>query len=205
VDTHLSEKGHPSMTGDWPFLVVALLLLVLVFFLLHRSVLSEQHLASSQDSHGVSAAQQLEFFPQLLAERIFGSQDWDFMVRQGSPQHRRLFLQQRRTLALSCLRGARVNATRIMRVHAAAAGRSSQLEPLTEVRIVRDFLVIQALCQMLSLLVWFRGPVHLGRLIGHADKLCKRLCEVTEKLLPAELAAENDGRAPGFHDGHGGG
>ncbi len=167
------------MTEAWPFLAVGLLLTVLVFFLIRRSIASAQDYAESPKGQDLSAALPPESFPRELAARLFGSQDWEFIAKQRSERLKRLFLQQRTALALSWLGGVRANATKLIRVHSVAARTNSRLEPLVEVRVVVDFLFVQVLCQILALIIWLRGPVNLSRFIRYADDLSNQLYEVT--------------------------
>lgn len=167
------------MTEAWPFLAVGLLLTVLVFFLIRRSIASAHDRAESSKGQGLLGAFPAEFFPRELTARLFGSEDWEFIAKQGSEKFKRLFLQQRTALALNWLRGVRANATRLIRVHSVAARTNSQLEPLVEVRVVVDYLFVQGLCQILALAIWLRGPVNLSRFIRYADDLSKQLYEVT--------------------------
>jgi hypothetical protein len=140
------------------------------------------------------AALYAESFPQRLADRLFGSEDWEFIAKQDSVRLKRLFLQQRTALALSWLRGARANATKLIRVHSAAARKNSRLEPLVELRVIADYLVFQMLCQLIASVIWLRGPVAMGRLVGYAHNLSERFYEVITRVFPAELASENSKR-----------
>jgi hypothetical protein len=167
------------VTEVWPFLAVGLLLTVLVFFLIRRSIASAHDHAESPKSQGLLGAFPAEFFPRELAARLFGSEDWEFIAKQGSERLKRLFLQQRTALALYWLRGVRANATKLIRVHGAAARTDSRLEPLVEARVVFDYLFVQILCQVLALAIWLRGPVNLSHFIRYADDLSKQLYEVT--------------------------
>lgn len=167
------------MTEAWPFLVVGFLLTVLVFLLIRRSKAPSNKDVESPKDQGVPAALSAEFYPRELAARLFGSEDWEFVVEQGSDQLKRLFLHQRTTLALSWLSSVRANATKLIRVHGAMARTNSRLEPLVEVRVIVDYLFVQILCWILALAIWLRGPVNLSHFIRYANDLSKQLYEVT--------------------------
>ncbi len=184
------------MTGAWPFLVLGLFLLILVILLLQRAIPSDRDPAQSSEDGETQVALFVESFPQQLADRLFGSEDWEFIAKQESRRVKRLFLQQRTALALSWLRGARANATQLMRVHSATARKNSRLEPLVELKVIADYFVFQMLCQMIAAIIRVRGPVAMGRLVGYADALSERLYEVITRVLPAELAYENSKRKP---------
>jgi hypothetical protein len=168
-----------AMSGTLPFLAIGLLLIALLILLLLRPKGAAYALSESSQNEDSAPALFAEPFPQQLGDRLFGSEDWDFVVKERSARLRRLFLQQRTALALSWLRGVRGNATKLIRVHSAAARTNSRLEPLVEVRVVVDYLFFQVLCQILALAIWLRGPVNLSRFIRYADDLSKQLYEVS--------------------------
>jgi hypothetical protein len=184
------------MTGAWPFLALGLLLLVLVIVLLQRAAPSEHDPAEFSEEGETPAALYAESFPQRLVDRLFGSEDWEFMAKQEPARLKRLFLQQRTALALSWVRDARTNATKLIRIHSAVARKNSRLEPLVELRVIADYLVFQILCQLIASVIWLRGPVAMGRLVGYADDLSERLYEVISRAFPAELAYGHSNRQP---------
>ena len=180
------------MIGPWLFLAIGLLLLGLVVFLSRRS----EALAQDHFGKDLPASLHAEIFPQRLAARLFGTEDWKFVAKQESAPLMRLFLQQRTALALALLGGVRANATRLIRVHSAAARTNLDLDPLPELKVVADYLFVQLLCQALAVLIWMRGPVDFLRLVGFADDLSKKLYEQTMRIFPAGLAAEENKPAP---------
>lgn len=184
------------MIGAWPFLVLGSFLLILVILLLQRAIPSEHVPAESPEDGETQVALFVESFPQQLADRLFGSEDWEFIAKQESRRIKRLFLQQRTALALCWLRGARANATQLMRVHSATARKNSRLEPLVELRVIADYFVFQMLCRVIALVISLRGPVAMGRLVRYADGLSERLHEVITKMLPAKLAYGNSNGDP---------
>ena len=184
------------MTGTLLFLATGLLLMVLVVFLLQRPKISTGEASGTFRNDESLDSLQTQHFWQQLAARIFGSQDWDYVVKQGSPRLQGLFLQQRKALALSWLRTTRASATRLIRVHRATVRSSSRLEPLVELQIAVDYLLFVVLCHCLVLAIMLRGPVDLNRLITYVDGLSDRLSSSILRILPLELAAENNTRGP---------
>ena len=184
------------MIGTWAFLLFGLLLLALVILLLQRAMPSANDSEESSEEAETQAPVYAQSFPQRLVDRLFGSEDWEFIAKQESPRLKRLFLRQRTTLALSWLLAAREDATKLIRVHSAAARKNSRLEPLVEFRVIADYVAFQMLCLLIALVIWLRGPVTMRRLVGYADALSERLYEVITRVLPAELAYENSKREP---------
>jgi len=184
------------MSGALPFLAIGLLLLMLVSAVwILRSSAENRSLSESWEHDDKSIAGfHLDALPQKLTDRIFGSQDWDFVSAQGTAGLRRLFLRQRTALALAWIRAVRANANKLIHTHVTATRTSSRLEPLVELRVGADYLLFVVLCQLIMLAIWLRGPIHLGRLIGYTDTLSERLHELIVRVLPAELASENSDR-----------
>jgi hypothetical protein len=183
------------MNGALPFLAVGLVLIVLLILLLLRERARDQDRFDCSEGDTTRAALRREALQQLT-DRLFGSEDWHFIVKQGSPRLRRLFLQQRTDLALSWLRSVRVDARRLMRIHRARVRTSPRLEPQVELIVAVDYLLFELLCQVIALVIRLRGPVAMGRLVGCADGLSARLYEVITRILPAELAYGNSKGSP---------
>jgi hypothetical protein len=182
------------MNGALPFVAVGLVLIVLLILLLLRT--DQARLESSEGEKTLEALRRGALL-QELTDRLFGSEDWHFIVKQGSAPLRRLFLQQRTALALSWLQTVRANARRLMRIHRAAVRTSPRLEPQVELTVAVDYLLFEVLCQVITLAIWLHGPVAMGRLVGYADDLSARLYEViATRMLPPELAYENSKGGP---------
>jgi hypothetical protein len=159
---------------------LGLVLLVLMAVLLYRFK-SSGAAQESMPKPGVPLSVEI---PQELVERLFGSDDWNFVRAQGSEQLSRLFLRERRELALSWMRGVRERASGLMHSHRMAARASSDLKPLDEMRITVYYLLFELLCQSLVLAVWLRGPVALTGLIERIDGLSGQLARVAGRAEP---------------------
>jgi len=183
------------MSGALPFFAIGLLLIVvLVVWILRSRVENRSPLESRQDDDKSIASFHVDALPQRLTDRIFGSEDWDFVSAQETAGLRRLFLQQRTAVALAWIRAVRANATKLIHAHLTATRTSSQLEPLVELRVGADYLLFMMLCQLIALAIWLRGPIHLGRLTRYTDALSERLHELIVRAFPAELSSENNNR-----------
>jgi hypothetical protein len=184
------------MIGTLIFVAVGLLLIVLLILSLLWARGANHTVLASCEEDEVPAALPREASSQELTDRLFGSEDWEFIARQESAQLRRLFLRQRTTLALSWLRGEGANATNLIRIHIAAARKNSRLEPLVELRVIADYLVFQVLCGLIASVIWVRGPVAMRRLVGYTISLSERLHDVIMGVFPVELANGNGKHGP---------
>jgi hypothetical protein len=173
--------------GLFPYLVSGLLLLALVAQLFRKKAIENRNLGLSSENEEQETAVQPEEISQQLTARLFRSEDWDFVAKQGSARLERLFLQQRTALAHAWLRRVRANVRGLMRTHRVAARTSSQLRLREELEVACEYVLFQMLCQCIALLIWFRGPIHLGRVIGYAEGLSERISKIVPGLVPAEL------------------
>jgi hypothetical protein len=193
------------MSGALPFLAIGLLLIVVLVVWALRTSAGKRALMESCEDDKSTDAFHAEALPQKLTDRLFGSEDWDFICTHGTAALRHLFLQQRKALALSWLRTVRTNARKLIHSHLTATRTNSRLELLVELRVGIDYLLFVMVCQLIALAIWLRGPIHLGRLIGYTDALSERLHELIARVLPAELASENNNRESHAMDWRGGG
>ena len=178
------------MSAALPFLAIGLLLIILLIFLLIRSKGSGRSLSQSAEDQETLTDFQLEPFPQELVERIFGSQDWDYVRVYESERIQCLFREERKKLAISWLRGTRVQAKALMRFHKVHAAKSVELEPVSEIRLAFDYFLFRLSCGLLAGLIWLRGPIDAKRLVGFASGFSDRLRSLASALLAAEQPAE---------------
>jgi len=182
------------MSGATPFLVAGLLLIILLIFSLLRGGKAGSALSEPAEDGTPHDALLKEPLLQELEARLFGSQDYDYMAKQGPAELRRLFLNERSELALSWVQCVRAHANKLIRVHRIAARRSSQLAPMVEVRVAVNYLLFEMLCQLVALVIWVRGPADLGRLIGYVDGFSGQLSEVVMRFSAAGLGREKEKR-----------
>lgn len=174
-----------------PFLAIGLLLLTLLLLLAQRSTRPSAFSRERSVAREALTALQLEFPPRDLVERIFASQDWDFVSNQTRVQIRHTFLQERKAIALSWLRQTRKQAGRLMDFHLSAVRRNINLSPAVEIKLAANYLLFLLVCQFLLGLIWLRGPFGARRLVGYAVGVAEQLWFVSAQLLssldPARL------------------
>jgi hypothetical protein len=179
------------MIGLFPYLAAGLLLLALfVHLVLRRGTEDHDFDVSSEVEGQETRLESRGILPQLTA-RLFRSVDWEFVTKQGSARLESLFLQQRTALALAWVRRVRAYVEELMRTHRASARMNSQINLREELEISFEYFLFQMLCQCIALMIRFRGPIELGRLIGHAEELSRRLDNCMARLTLKESAAGN--------------
>jgi hypothetical protein len=180
------------MTPLLPFLLLGLLLLVLLVYWAWRSGVYSAGAGELDEAQEALDALQLELLPRPLVAKIFSPQDWEYISTHTSPQIQRRFERERRAIALAWLRQTRGQVGRLMVVHRRIARQSVSLSPAVELRLAAHYFVFLLACDLLLGLIWLRGPLHAGRLVGRTVGASERLCALLQALLasidPARLA-----------------
>lgn len=118
--------------------------------------------------------------------RIFGPEDWDFIRSGASIQVQRLFLTERKGIALSWLSQLRRQARAGMDFHVTRVRASEELEPLVEFRLAIDYYAFLAKCALIAAIVRLGGPVALRDMAGRAESLSTSL----RGMLAIELGSQ---------------
>jgi hypothetical protein len=147
-----------------PYLFLGLLLLAISAWwvwdaIVHRStaeVLTPQHRLGARS---VGSRQN-------LGERIFGPQDWDFVLRETPSEIQRMFQRERTVLALAWLRRTRMRTSQAVYAHVAVARHSEDLQIMMEIKLALSYLLFLILCNSLIGWVWLRGPVRTRKIVG---------------------------------------
>src|SRR5258708_23151768 len=122
-----------------PYLFLGLLLLAVLAWwiwgaIVHRSapeVLAPRQHRSSVRSIGLQRD---------LGERIFGPQDWDFVLRETPLEIQRMFQRERTVLAIAWLRRTPLQVSQVMRAHVEAVHQREDLRLSAEIRLaLRSF------------------------------------------------------------------
>lgn len=119
---------------------------------------------SELDSHEGRARP--EFVP-----RIFSREDRDFILHLESPRLKRMYLQERRQVALYWVRRTSRDVCRIMQAHRLASRQSQNLDVGTEAKLLFQYLRLRFICGLLVVLIKSFGPHVLSDLAAHAGEL----------------------------------
>ncbi|MGB7437249.1 MAG: hypothetical protein WBR26_12005 [Candidatus Acidiferrum sp.] len=176
------------------FIILALLLIVLLLVSLQRIAAADRAAMQSLENDEFAATLNSEIPQRDVTDRIFGSEDWSFVTRQGSDRLTQVFLQQRKELAVCWVHTIRVDVGRRMHLHTIAARTSSQLEPLVELSLATHYWAFLIFCQLVILTIRLRGPVAMKGSVGRICNLSKRLSEITESFLRTDPAKNENGR-----------
>lgn len=178
------------------FLSIGLVLLILLWVAGRRR---------SADSSGAPGAvpDPSEYLVQLprgsLMARCLSEEDVTFIESLGSPGVCRLFLAERRRLALQWLRLTRREATRLFGLHVRTARYAPDLRPSTEAKLVVQFATFWLIYEVLVGLVSLYGPFRTHSYVGSIESLAELLSGLGGRIAASigPAPAERLQAAPG--------
>jgi len=116
--------------------------------------------------------------PQKLAQKIFDHDDWDFVSLEATPV-RRLFISERRSLALQWLRHTRQLGTRIVihylltpapRQHAGGTGSTVHW-----LKLFSNYTLLLTICIVLFFIIRWGNPIYASKLVLWALNIVGKL------------------------------
>jgi len=170
-------------------LAIGLLLIALLAFL------SRQSESASDDPRGLSEgaswipSQQFAARGNELLHRIFGPEDWDFILSRTSKEVQQLFLMERKQIAFCWLSQIRSQAKATTPFHVARSRKSEKLAPMLELRLAVDYFTIRLKCGFIAAILWAQGPVALRRMFEPAGALSNQLRGLVELALKTDASA----------------
>jgi hypothetical protein len=102
-----------------------------------------------------------------LGKRIFEAGDMKYISRQPSLEARRVFLQERKALAISWLRHTRRQLAYLMELHLKLASYTYHPNPRSDLSLWFEYRIFALVCDSLVAVVWIRGPFQLETIVGH--------------------------------------
>jgi hypothetical protein len=178
------------MSETLALLAIGLLLLFgLLSPLRQTESTGDERLGQSLEDSSAAAVRFADRRKEILS-RIFDGDDWDFVVGHASKEIRRLFLYERKKIALCWLSEIRSQAKAAMDFHVSHARRSKKLVPMLELKLAVDYFSIRLKCGLIALFLLLKGPMALRRMVGHACQLSDQLRGLLEVALQTESFPE---------------
>ncbi len=175
------------------FLPIAFLLLAVLFVWALRTRGSATGSKAFSGTQEALTDLELELPPRVLVERIFATQDWDFISRQTSPAIQRMFLQERRAIALAWLRQTRRQAARLVDFHVRVVRRNVNLRPAAEIGLAFRYVLFLLESEGLGLLIQVGGPFRSRKMVGYAVGVAQQLGYISGQVLDCMNAARIGG------------
>src|SRR5260221_11349735 len=96
--------------------------------------------------------------------------------RQPSLEARRVFLQERKALAISWLRHTRRQLAYLMDLHLKLASYTYHPNPRSDLSLWLEYRMFALGCDSLVAVVWIRGPFQLGTILGNTLSAVNEFC-----------------------------
>ena len=165
------------------FLVLAVLLLLALFFFARPPAQSEAGATALIDASRALNSLQMELLPPEMVTRIFAREDLDYINSSASEEIRRIFLAEREQIALSWVRYLRRNILSLRRFHLGSARLYAGLNFRSEVMLAVDFAYLLFACRVLEIALWMRGPYGATRIVRATTAGAARVCQISERSL----------------------
>ena len=170
--------------------LVGLALLGVLFFLARRGNPpvegSAQKLVEARQTLDMV---QLGLLPRDLVERIFATEDWEYVKRVARPEIQRAFLRERKRIAIAWVERVQSAFVKLMRLHRTQARVYPHLSLRKEIGLGLNFVALLATCRALQVVFLLRGPYAAPRMLETATAAAARVCVISEESL-AFLKAE---------------
>lgn len=122
-------------------------------------------------------------------ERIFSAEDVEFICRSSAPHVQRLFLKERKALAVQWLRKTQKQVAQFMDFHLRLAGHTQEPSPKFELKLTARYATFFVVSYLLLLLLWLRGPFKARRAVGYTCSVAGYFCAVCSVRLARVTAA----------------
>jgi hypothetical protein len=177
------------------------LLILMVFALSRRAAPAEGSWQALLDARLALSALQQDLLTGAVVQRVFAREDFEYIVRATPESVHRLFMDERRKVALIWVRQVRKGVEDLKAFHLGQARHYARLNLRTELGLGFNFTSLLLACRALEIALYFGGPYAVPSFVGKTVGVAGRLCEVSEKSL-AFLSSEgqasfNDRRAGG--------
>jgi len=140
---------------------------------------------------------QLDLLPPEFVSRLFSAEDFDYVAAASSEDTRRLFLRQRRKIALLWAAQVQNQVLNLKRFHLGRSRFYSRLSVKAELSLALRFAELTAICRVLRIIIYARGP-HAARPAVHAMAgIADRVCAASAKSLDFLAASRADGLSGG--------
>jgi hypothetical protein len=164
------------------FAIVILGSLILIFgirlVLQSRSTSAQFPYVTLEEFASAREALDTAFVEAAAIERIFSIEDMEFISHSSSAKARRLFLEERKDLAIQWLRKTQKQVAQLMDLHLRLAGHTHEPSPRFELRLAVKYLAFLVVSYLLLFLLWLRGPFKPRRAVAYASRVAGYFCTV---------------------------
>jgi hypothetical protein len=190
------------MTALLPIIVLGILILTLGLRLVVQSWPRTAHSESITMEEFANAREALDtvFVEAAAIERIFSADDMDFVAHSSPPKVQRVFLNERKALAIQWLRKTQKQVAQLMDIHLRLARHTHEPSPRFELKLAAKYLSFLVVSYLLLFLLWVRGPFKPRRFVAYTSRVAGYFCTVFSLRLESVNAVHlgPDGSDPGI-------
>lgn len=181
------------MSATLTLLGIGIFLIASLVYLLFRPGVEGEKVSRPLDENSALPSRQFADHRREQLERIFGREDWDFIRSSSSEQVQRLFLRERKVIALAWITELGSQARSGMDFHIASVRASEELQPIVEIRMAVSYYTFLAKCRVIAAIVWLGGPIALRGMVGQAGRLSENLTGMLDAALKPEAFSQRTG------------
>jgi len=124
-----------------------------------------------------------DLLPHEVVGRIFAKDDLDYVRAVATPTVVRLFLRQRKSIAVSWIDRIYGQIVRLKRFHLGRTRSYAKLQLRAEIALAVDFATLLFVCRLLRVLLYVRGPYAAPQMIGTTVGIVEKVCGISERSL----------------------
>ncbi|MFI5059272.1 MAG: hypothetical protein ACHQLQ_13930 [Candidatus Acidiferrales bacterium] len=183
------------MIGFSVFVAAAFLLILLLFFLGMEEKSADEARARPGDQirHGRPET----ICPREVTHSIFSQDDFQFILRLGSPRLLRIYREERKGVALHWVRRASHEIRMIMQEHARSARLSQNLNAAGEAKLLFQYIILRLICALLMIFIRFMSPPALHGIAAYLSKISDQIGHAQHEFeITTRIATPQDSGTP---------
>jgi hypothetical protein len=165
------------------FSLIGVGLLLLLAMVARRAARAEGSAQALVHARQALRALQGDLLATGLVQRIFDRRDFEYVVAFEPDDVQRLFLQERKRVAVCWAQQVRAGVLRLMNFHLLQARFYAQLSIATEVKLAVNFAALLLACRAMQAALYLGGPFAVPNVVRRTVNSVARLCESSGKSL----------------------
>lgn len=177
-------------------IIVALGLLILIFGLRLLRLSDRQRQTppvTMEEFANARRALDGVFAEAAAIDRIFSTEDMDFISQASVPNVRRRFLGSRKALATQWLRQLQAQVAQLMELHLRLAALARQSSYWLELQLSASYACFWLTSHLLLILMRMFGPFRVRRMVAYISRLAGKFCTIFSLRLESVDSARIEG------------
>ncbi|MHB8500715.1 MAG: hypothetical protein ACYDCG_12015 [Candidatus Acidiferrales bacterium] len=187
------------MIGLIPILLLGALILILGGRLLvQRATKGDGQPVSIEEYTRARASLDSMFAETAAIKRVFADEDKEFVSRTGTPDVERVFLKERKRLAIQWVRMTQRQVADLMNLHLKLASYTHVPSPKSEAKLTASYFCFVLASNGLLILLGLLGPFAAVRIVTYALRMSEHFCSAfsirLQKVDPVKLGLASGSR-----------